>query len=126
MPQAQSQHIFAGTDQCPDEALDLFMGLTQEVAELLTPDQETGMWKLEDLHTFLMALMPVELFRADIRYFYAFYGATEFALQLGQPETAGAILHLRCPEEPSRSLRRDRAKARRLSVPLQYRRFDDL
>ena len=88
-------NLFAGTDRCPDEALDQFMGLTQEVAELLTPSRQTV--DLEDLHTFLTALMPVELFRADIRYFYAFYGATEFALQLARSETVGAIVHLRDP-----------------------------
>ncbi len=74
------------------------MGLTQEVAELLTPNQETGMWKLEDLHTFLLALMPVELFRADIEYFYDHYGAPDFARQLERQETLGAIVHLHCPK----------------------------
>jgi hypothetical protein len=89
-------NLLAGTDRCSDEALDQFMGLTQEAAELLTPNRQTGMWTLEDLQTLLLALMPVELFRADIQYFYAYYGAPEFALQLGRSETLGAIVHLRC------------------------------
>ncbi len=60
-PQAQSQQSLCRHGPMPGRISDRVMGLTQEVAELLTPNGETGMWPLEDLHTLLIAVMPVDL-----------------------------------------------------------------
>jgi hypothetical protein len=73
------------------------------------------MWTLEDLHLLLTSFMPVHLCRAEIEHFYRDHGSFEFAQQLQESETVGAILH-QC------SVRFTESES--ITTSLQYRRFD--